>query len=154
MTDILTNRLVLRTRPPVGEEGEEVARAHVAVVVEVGGAAFAKTPTGEQRKQVGCANIAVTIKIPRALALVRDAVAVVIITVAAGDVVAVRDAVAIAVCKQRVIHRSSIQRTELPVDHVLLQDRHRLVQLRIRGRRAGKGLISSGDTYPIKYKSV
>ncbi len=40
--------LVLRTRPPVGEEGEEVGHANVVVAVEVGGAAFARAPIYEQ----------------------------------------------------------------------------------------------------------
>ena len=39
---------VLRTRPPVGEEGQEVRCADGSVVVEVGGAAFARPPTYEQ----------------------------------------------------------------------------------------------------------
>ncbi len=39
----------LRTRPPVGEEGEEVACADVAITVEVGGAAFARAPRCEKK---------------------------------------------------------------------------------------------------------
>ena len=38
----------LQTQPPIGEEGEEVGRADVAAVVEVGGVAFARTSTYEQ----------------------------------------------------------------------------------------------------------
>ena len=56
----------LRTRPPVGEQGEEVGRADGAVAVEVGGAAFARPPTCEQCQQVGCADGAVVVEIPGA----------------------------------------------------------------------------------------
>ena len=35
----------LRTRPPVGEESEEVGCADGAIPVEVGGATFARPPT-------------------------------------------------------------------------------------------------------------
>ena len=57
---------VLRTRPPVGEEGEEVGCANGAVAVEVGGATFARAPTCQQRKQIGRADAAVGVEVPRA----------------------------------------------------------------------------------------
>ena len=57
----------LRTRPPVDEEGEQVGCADGAVVVEVGGTAFAWLPTCQQREQIGQANSAVVNKIPQAL---------------------------------------------------------------------------------------
>ncbi len=51
---------VPRTRPPVGEEGEEVGDADGAVTVEVTqGADF--TPRTEQRQQVGSADVAVAV---------------------------------------------------------------------------------------------
>ena len=50
--------LVLRTRPPVGQQHEKVRDAIVVVAVEVGGAAFARPPTCQERKQIGCADIA------------------------------------------------------------------------------------------------
>ncbi len=39
----------LRTRPPVGEEGEEVGRADGAITVEIRRATFARAPSCEQR---------------------------------------------------------------------------------------------------------
>ncbi len=55
----------LRTRPPVGEEGEEVGHADVVVAVEVGGAAFARAPTCQQQEQIGHADRAVGVEIPQ-----------------------------------------------------------------------------------------
>ncbi len=56
---------VLRTRPPVGEQGEEVGHADGAVAVEVAGAAVARPPTCQQRQQIGHADRAVAVEVGR-----------------------------------------------------------------------------------------
>ena len=50
---ILTNGLALRTRPPRGEEGEEVGDVDVAVGVDVGDMPGVRSPCSEKIKEVG-----------------------------------------------------------------------------------------------------
>ena len=51
----------LRTRPPVGEQGEEVGDADDAIAVEVGRAVGTFAPRGGQYDQITAANVAVGI---------------------------------------------------------------------------------------------
>ena len=57
--------LLLRTRSPVGEEGEKVGCADDTVNVKISEAASlpARAPAGQQPEQVGCANRAITVQI-------------------------------------------------------------------------------------------
>ena len=65
-----------RTRPPVGEEGEEVGYADVAVPVEIGGMPRVGPPCPQQDEQILHANVTGAVKIPHAFAFVGDTVAV------------------------------------------------------------------------------
>ena len=56
----------LRTQPLVGEQGEEVGHADVAVAVEVAGAVFARTPTCQQREEIGYTDAFVGVEVPGA----------------------------------------------------------------------------------------
>ena len=87
----------LQTRPPVGEEGEEVGDADVTVAVEVGGAAFARAPTCQEREEIGHADGPVTVKVPQAciLTFIRDPVAVLVGETAEKNVADVWDRVTV-----------------------------------------------------------
>ncbi len=54
---------LLRTRPPVGEEGEEFRCADGAVAVEVGGVPRVRPPGGQQRHKIGHADGAIAVKV-------------------------------------------------------------------------------------------
>ncbi len=58
--------LVLRTRPPVGEEGEEIARADGAVAVEVGRTASVTAPSAEGRDEVTRSDEPITVEVRKA----------------------------------------------------------------------------------------
>ena len=57
----------LRTRPPVGEEDDKVARTYIPVTVEVSQANWrARTPDPQQDQEIGHADAAVGVDVPRA----------------------------------------------------------------------------------------
>ena len=56
---------VLRTRPPVGEESEEIGHADSTIAVKVRRSAGISAPSSKQCQQIGYADQSVRVKIPR-----------------------------------------------------------------------------------------
>ena len=99
---VLVDRVAsfLRTRPPVAQQEEQILHANVAAVVEVRETISllrTRPPGAQQEEQVLHTNVAAVVEVPGALALVGDAVAVLIGQRAGRDLTFIRDAVVVTV---------------------------------------------------------